>query len=206
MVNKNLLWFFLALLSYFLLDFLFFQKDLFAATTITTTSNQPLPSVPSPDCKLDFGWIPYNGVPLSYGTWDGTYTVFLYRSFEDRDHAVAKIRTSENKAQFSNLVPGQRYTAEVFLTGAFVAGPNPYWDKFLSMPCSYSSAAVVSNNTSPTVVTAATTTKTTPQILPDTGWQQFLVASAGIIFAILGLVLSRTIKLRHTLDRRVLAK
>ncbi|HSX57639.1 MAG TPA: LPXTG cell wall anchor domain-containing protein [Candidatus Saccharimonadales bacterium] len=195
----------LVILSFLTLALITLPKNLYAAYT-TTQTNQAVTANPVKECTLSFGWIPFNGqTSLSSGKWDGTYTVYLYKTYTDANHSVATTKTKDFRVEFSNLIPGQRYSSEVWLTGATVAGLQPYWTKFFSMPCSLPSASLItaSSNT-PTPVAAGTTTQTTTDTsttntteLPNTGWSLSSTLIISIILGVAGFLLYRKVKPRN---------
>lgn len=121
---------------FLIFSFFFSQSRVFAGSY---SSEKQVGSTTN-TCSVNISWKEYRGQrKIYYGNWDGTYTVFLYRSGEDRDHYLARRVTSDTRVRIENLPAGSSYVAEVFLTGAFLNPDVPYWAKLSSFPCNQTS-------------------------------------------------------------------
>jgi hypothetical protein len=148
----------------------------YAQDTILTTDH---------NCRVRFNWLKFeNQSRLFYGTWDGTYTVFLFRKGETRDKFVVRETTIDDEIVIGGLVPRQAYQAEIFLTGAFHLPSKPYWYKHSWLTCSEGpliETTTAKGGAAPSET--PTTNSTAPETLPDTGIElgYFLLLGTGSI-------------------------
>jgi hypothetical protein len=86
-------------------------------------------------CSLRFSWAKYSEQrPIVYGSWDGSYYIFVFETGKTRDEAVWQKQVSGLDVVANNLTSGKNYEGELFLHGAFLAG-KPYWASFAPSTC-----------------------------------------------------------------------
>lgn len=151
-------------------------------------------------CGVRLVWPKYNGErAIKSGKWDGTYTVFLFPYEKTRDEYVAKKTVVANEVTFADLVPEKKYSAEVFLTGAFLES-SPFWQEVNFSACTPGQTLAVSGSSGTTTVVDETKS-TTPTTLPDTGWS---VPAAGFLTLLLiftGIALFKFFRPKKTIDK-----
>lgn len=125
--SKRIFTVWVKILVLFLIGFYFHSQANFAVNAAV---------VPKTNCTVTFAWVDYSYQrKIFYGSWDGTYTVFLFPQGTTRDQYVARKQTKDSKVSFENLQPDVKYIAEVFITGAFLEGKQPYLDRFKLRGC-----------------------------------------------------------------------
>lgn len=189
-----------------------FASPILAAEPVRPTQNTQVQHTTNNNCQIKFGWVKFNNQrKLSYGAWDGTYTVFVFRKGQTRDQFVAREQTSDTKIVIENLIAGEDYEAEVFITGAFLAGRTPYWWKYDLLSCSTAQVRTVTttaraNPPALTVTNSEPLANAEPRVLPETGWELGLIVLVSSVLLFLGglfYLKPKTFILQKKLDRKL---
>lgn len=139
-----------------------------SAPTNTTSSNPSTPTTSvNNNCSIRVSWTAFqNQRPIFYGSWDGTYTIFVFPDGQTRDQFVWSKKITATTVDVTGLQNGKSYRGEIFITGAFLSGATPYWSSFGPVGCKVANTTSTSKpqtktNTTTTEVTKTTRAKTT---------------------------------------------
>lgn len=125
--------------------------------TNTTSRNPSTQAAPANNnCSIRVAWTAFqNQRPIFYGSWDGSYTIFVFPDGQTRDQFVWNKKVTATTADVTGLQSGKNYRGEIFITGAFLSGATPYWSSFGPVGCK-----VTNTTTSRPQTNTKTTTKT----------------------------------------------